>query len=194
MNGVELSQLPVELDYEITLDDMADFAVYHHRQSRTVRRQRRQALSLTMALALLACMTGPWTLSSAMFCMTLVGLLAAFHSSSPHALREQARRAYSEGKNLGTVGRQHLVLSAMNVTRINAVSETKIRWSAVERVEVTSEHLFIYVGATSAVAVPRRAFSSDEAWARFADVARRLHVQALQSPAPPPMLPPYAST
>ena len=61
---------------------------------------------------------------------------------------------------------------------------TTVRWQGISRVANTPQHLFIFTQPKNAFIVPRRAFDSDEEFARFADFARA-HCEAAKPQTPP---------
>lgn len=67
-------------------------------------------------------------------------------------------------------------------------TSTTTRWDGVPRVENTPTHLFLFIQPKDGFIVPRRAFDSDEEFARFCDLARR-HQEAARplAPQPPPI-------
>lgn len=79
-----------------------------------------------------------------------------------------------------------VTLSPNGVRSDDGPETATVRWEGISRVANTSQHLFIFAQPKRALIVPRRAFDSDEEFARFADFARA------QCEAAKPQTPPIA--
>lgn len=76
-----------------------------------------------------------------------------------------------------------ITLSNEGITHQSS-SEIQTTWAAV-RIEATKNHLFLWVPSNKILIVPRRAFDSDEEFARFCDFARQRCEE--QKPLVPPI-------
>jgi len=108
-----------------------------------------------------------------------------FHSATRRAVRALMR----EGKNLCLYGPQRVVLTPQDVARYTQFGHAAWYWSAIERIEATDRHLFIFVTASSAFLVPRRDFAGDAEFQAFVETARRFH-RAAEAPPQIVMAPP----
>jgi len=185
---IDLADLPIEMDYELTVDDHVEAALHHHESSPSARRFRRGALLGGSGLILGTALLGGGALTA--IPLATLGVFVVFTKALlPRIQREQLVALFREGRNRGFVGRQRIVLSKLNVTAINEVQETKTRWSGVERI-VVSEHLIhIYTNSVRAHIVPKRAFPSEAAFLQFLGIARELHAAASLSENAQPQLP-----
>jgi hypothetical protein len=185
---VALDDLPIELEYDLTVEDHVEAALFHHQRSPSAQRTLRGLLIGCSAFIVGTSLLGG---GSMLFPLALVGGFVVFMKAIvPRINRQQAEALFREGRNRGLVGRQRLVLSRLNMTAINEVQETKTRWLGVERI-VMSEHLIhIYTNSVRALLVPRRAFPSEAACEQFLSIARQLHAAALPSGEQPVALPP----
>lgn len=66
-----------------------------------------------------------------------------------------------------------LTCSPEGVTQATQTQSQTWRWAAIERLEVTPEHIFLFDTPETAIVVPRRAFESEERSNVFIDSARR---------------------
>ena len=82
--------------------------------------------------------------------------------------RTAARRLLGEGRNEGFYGECEVILEPEGIRETRPSGSTTRNWSAVERVAVTPQHLFVYTSGIEAFVVPRRAFDTDADFSRFA--------------------------
>lgn len=82
-------------------------------------------------------------------------------------IRKSAERMLKEGQNKLLLAERHLVLDAEGIHGRSEFGGSSIKWAAFERVTVTPEYVFLILGSESAIAVPRRALDSDDAFAEF---------------------------
>jgi hypothetical protein len=178
----------MEIEFEITLDDLVAFNVYHNRHSKPGKRNR-LILSGFLTLAALASMSSillpdpdspiVWNASSITLSLLPILFMAALFglALSPGVRRWQTKRALkrllSEGKSKRLVGARRLTLTSTGVTHRTAVTEAETKWSAVEKLVETDQHLFIYTSPVEAFIVPRRAFVDEAQYQEFAGTARR---------------------
>ena len=67
----------------------------------------------------------------------------------------------SEGQNAGFYGDCSISLDANGLHESKASGDTVRKWSAVEKIVVSSKYLFVYTSGVEAFVVPRRAFVTD---------------------------------
>ncbi len=66
------------------------------------------------------------------------------------------RRLLKEGANKSLLGRHELEIDKSGLAVRAPLSERKIMWGAVERIALTPDYCFVYIGAIEALIVPRR--------------------------------------
>jgi hypothetical protein len=86
-----------------------------------------------------------------------------------------AKRQLNEGANLDYFARQSLTLSREGISSVSSHRKGLVKWTGVERLATTPNHLFIYHTSASATIVPRRAFADSRAFDQFAAAAERFH-------------------
>jgi hypothetical protein len=195
--AVVMDEHGTTIDYENTLQDLLDFAVYHYWHSPSVRRTLVLGWVVTAVLMLVA--TGilvgtveadeRWAagLIAGIPCMLLWLALpwlyfAAIRSSTSRMYRESA------GSNLNLIGPRRLTLSGDLLNYSTPISQMLNRWSGVERIAVDREAFYIYLSSVLAIVVPRRAFGSDAEFRAFAQLASTYREASLpgssEQPAP----------
>lgn len=166
---------PLEIEYEVTLEDVTSFALHHHRTSPELK-QRRRLLRLGMSSLLVVTATVVGAVAKAPL-LGMVGLVfaLAFYWMFPRryerGLRETVARMYAEGKNREVLGPTKLTLDdhAIIETAPNRVARTE--WRMVEGLAETETHVFVYVTGSTALVVPRRDIDG-ETMERFIQTVR----------------------
>lgn len=77
-----------------------------------------------------------------------------------------------------------IIGSNEEIVHQSGATPIQTNWAAVRKIEATKNHLFLWVPSNKILIVPRRAFDSDEEFARFCDLARR-HQEAAKPQTPP---------
>jgi len=178
-------------EFELTLDDVRAFNVYHHRHSPAARRQYLRSWFIPAFLLLLACV-GIWWLADRKQgtpLRTFLDLLPLFSGGPlyllyfPWAYRRRLRKTVadmaSEGENRGLFGRHRVTISAEGVAESGEFRQSLTSWRAVERVAVSDQHAYIYTNAMAAIIIPRRAFAGPAEFEEFVRTATEYHQRAL---------------
>ena len=156
----------VAIEFTISEDDIVALSEYRAQTSPYLARQRRE-LSY-----------------HAPFWVAALGLLAAFflHSWIPLAVgvaagavwaislpafltrtrRESVRRILAEGENRALFGKSIAEVTPDGLRLETDGSTAQVAWSAIERVEETDSHCFIFTSAVSALVIPKEAVVSGD--------------------------------
>ncbi|HLN29980.1 MAG TPA: YcxB family protein [Gemmataceae bacterium] len=76
------------------------------------------------------------------------------------------------GGNRKLLEPQRMRIDAEMVTLSTAWSSASVKWSAIERIDVTENHAFIYVSTQQAYILPKHAFGDDVEFTRFVETAQ----------------------
>lgn len=182
----------MSIDFEICRDDMVVFALFHNRNSPVLRRQVRLALiAVTLIFIVLLAIVVSIAINSPEFWVIVVGIALAlvivlpfFGRIQEWRLKNALQRMYGEGRNLLLIGPRRVGLTQQFLNNSSPYSQSVTRWSAIERIVVSNDAVYIYVSSVSSVVVPRRAFSSDEHFHTFARTAQEYHARALAAENP----------
>ena len=175
----------MEIQTNLTNQDLLDFNLYHLSHSPTAKRQRLIGLLPGFVL------TGLWVGLSVMSDEPLrtfkalvplfmpgpvyiVSLLAIWRWS----IARQIQKHLEEGENRGVLGPHKIIISSDGVADIGELSQSTTQWKAVERVISTEHYAYIYVNALAAMVVPKRFFPNDAAFEEFVKLAEQYHNQA----------------
>lgn len=168
----------LELEYDVKMEDAIEFALFHHRQSPSLKKRRR-VLRLGLS-ALLVVMAGVIAGIAKAPVLGLIGFVFAllfwwfFPRRFERGLRETVVRMYSEGKNMGVLGPTKLVLEEDLITESTPTRDVRTRWPAVERCIETPMHVFVYVTGSSALIVPKRDIGEEGAKRLLEEVRSRM--------------------
>lgn len=162
------------IEYELTPDDYAAFAGYHHSQPGSAGgSQRRLRWGFTIAYLVIFAINlarGPtpgdfvWLILAALWYALMPRLYRA-------SVRRGVHRIAQQGLCRGSVGPHRLAVKPEGITDTTPHYEWTTYWSGVERVVELPERVLVYVGPNAAFQVPRRAFSTETA---FNDCIRAL--------------------
>ncbi|HEY0078381.1 MAG TPA: YcxB family protein [Pyrinomonadaceae bacterium] len=173
----------MEVTYKLNLDDVQAYQWHNIRTSATLRRNYRAAFVsfplIILGVMILFVVTGLDILFAG-FCFVVSTALWAL--VFPHTYRRNINRAtvklLGEGRNelLQHAHRMSLDETGLNVR--SGIGESRLAWSAVERVEETETHIYIYIGALTAYVVPKWAFATRREAEDFFDAARSFQRRA----------------
>ena len=157
----------MEVEYEITRDDLYYFQWRANRRSRLVRRERRKVyiyVFLTFLLISLLPAFGPdgFDLSNTSF-MWVAIVFPVVAAALWLFERRQTRRAIlellkEEKPERGQLGAHKICLSEAGLVESTVVGESRTSWAGVDRIEQDQEYIFIYTAPLAAHIIPKRAF------------------------------------
>lgn len=157
----------MQVDFDITLDDIHAFNRHYAANARLPRRARQAVrFTLTFVLGVLFASLAFGIQAPLLFWLLGLLILGAFWTLYPtrvdQLMRRQTELLYAEGHNRGLLGPHTVALEPDWLVERSTDREIRTRWPAVESVHRSAEHLFLYVSGFSAVIVPLRAFESPE--------------------------------
>jgi hypothetical protein len=76
-----------------------------------------------------------------------------------HAIRQLLK---DERPDRGQLGRHRVILSDDGVVESTAVNQSRTAWAGVDRVEQSSDYIFLYTSPAAAHVIPKRAFKDAE--------------------------------
>jgi hypothetical protein len=184
--GEPRGELTQQVEYTLTVEDIASFMRYHAKHPPRVGGRARLLewpFHLLMGLALAVLLLrqlqrpGPFLLSLVDGALAgfIVGYFVLYFFGKPlrRYLRLRALR-----RNPRYPQRRTLAISAEALTASNPWSATTVYWHALPRIEADAEHAFFYLAPSKAIILPRRAFADARQFDEFVDAARRYHAEA----------------
>lgn len=167
----------MEVEYQVTIDDVIRFNLYHVAHSPFGRRQKwltryPVAISLPIFGLLDYVFTGK-VAPLVTFCLIALVWYAVTPAWWEWDVGRRTRKVLGEGMNRGLLGPSTLTIGSEGLRVVGDTGETSLKWSAVERVACSGTHTYIYLGATSALMIPHCAFANESTRDRFIDEANR---------------------
>ena len=89
----------------------------------------------------------------------------------------QVRKLLKEGSNMSLLGHYEMHLSPDEIQYKMLASETKLKWSSVDKVVQNDRYIFIYIGAIQALIIPKSAFPSNSQQKEFLDYVNSILVK-----------------
>ena len=71
-----------------------------------------------------------------------------------------AKKVLDEGRNAGFLCEHRMSIDEGGLSAASELAQARVSWAMVERVEQTTDHIFIYVGSMVAYVIPKWAFDS----------------------------------
>lgn len=175
------------IEYNISIADVETFSLYSLMRSPLAKRNLRagQISFAFMMLVMFSFMTVPTLGAEGLVVPMLLAVAAAvlhpvFYA---YSIRAMVRRNYSVGKNRTVLGRHRLKLLESELREESEASSHSIRYDAIERVDESDSHVFIYVTVVSAHVLPKNAVSSGEVASFVASLRERME-QTSETSAP----------
>lgn len=165
------------LTVDLTNDDYVALNMAFHRSSPTMRRNRVVSSVSTAVIAMAIVFLPDWApLGVRWLAGVLFGVLAGvlFFASFPRLLELFIRRMAAR-EQIGTPGPHVVTLWPEGLQERGPGGEARTPWQAIQKVEQTATHGFIFVGPTAAVIIPLRG-QEDRARGFLAEVRARTAV------------------
>lgn len=153
------------LEYELTTDDFVAFNESFMRTSEAMRRQATKYRRLMSAIAGLSLVVVIGFGFDDFAAGVLLGTMSAvvLWWLAPRLWGRAIQRhisAMAAGEGLGVTGAYRLTASDSGLCEESPGGSACAEWAAIQRVDRTSEHVFVYSGPTQAFVVPVRAGAS----------------------------------
>jgi len=175
LGASKLSPRPMQVEYQLTLEDLVAFNWHYSSTSATARRRYWSNLAWAILAALVVVVLWPGWGGRARV-LYLVPFSLVFLLIYPACYRRlvtlNSRKLYSEGQNKGVIGNHIIVIDAEGIREISAVGESRTSWEGVERIDQSDEYVFLYIGSVMAHVIPKRAFVGDHEATRFYEQAQ----------------------
>jgi len=174
----------VEVQYEVTMADMVEFNRYHMAHSPTVRRSLRTARVLAsagfVAIGIVISVEQGTFTGLAVFGLASVLWFLLMPALVRRRTIKTVRRMLSEGEGRGLLGKCTLSIAVDGSRVVRETGESTFAWCAVDRIVTAERYVYIYVGATSALVIPKSAFADPAGCEWFVERARAWHEAALR--------------
>ena len=154
----------MEVEFELTFEDLIEWGLYHAEHSPALRQARAGVAALGIGAFGGAAILLSYLFPANTVTFVPVGIVAGtlwaalVPRYSRRWLRALLAPVYAEGENRLLTGSHFLRLAPEALMGRTDFARTEIDWALVERIEETPTHVFIYISATQALIIPKRAF------------------------------------
>ena len=168
----------MDIEYEITMNDLLNFNLYHLGQSSILRRFRIVVQFLVPAILIvilmLTVLTDNFSIILTFVCVVVsIFCLFLYPSYYPKHLKKATRKVCKERINKTSICRHKLSLTPNGITEISVWRKKWEHWKVIEKVRSTDDYVFIYNSAVSAYLVPRRAFHDESQYEEFMRILKQ---------------------
>ena len=171
----------MDIEYEVTRDDLFAFQWRAVKRSAPVKRSKRKAYAiLFIALLLVSILPsiGPdgFDIMRANFAFlaisfSIVAVLTWFFDRGL-TIRAINELIDKEKPGKGLLGKHKIIMNEKEVIESTDVGQSRTSWIGVDRVEQSDEHIFIYTTPHAAHLIPKRSFASGSAAESFWEAAK----------------------
>lgn len=154
--------------YENSIDDLVAFSRHHYARSPAVKWSIIRSLVLWSLVFIFISLKFPTTDDLSISTRVAFGILyAALFCLIVSLLRRPitdrlVRRMFREGDNKGIICQHELEIDDQGIVERTEVGEARQSWRAVERIEESDDHAFIYVSSMMAHVIPKRAVETGD--------------------------------
>jgi len=171
----------MRIRYERTMDDILalnEFSFHHSPTTKRIVSRYRWtgALAIWLLAALLVYVLVP---AMPIYLTLLLAFIDAayFAVVAPRIVlkktKHNIRKQYAEGQNATLLGEQELELTDTGLIARSKYAETKLAWGAIEKIETTPEHTFLFVSSVNAYIIPHTRILEGDYRALMAEIGRR---------------------
>ncbi|WDV46423.1 YcxB family protein [Clostridiaceae bacterium M8S5] len=157
----------MEINYQLTEKDIIDFNIHHLKTSPALKKsvfiQRIIGPLIDIPAIFIAHkLTNISLLYWSVIFISMAILWYAFYPKHiEKRYKKQVSKMFAEGKNKDLFAPSTLNISEDEIVRSSQYKTSKFEWSSVDKIDIGSNHIFIYDSAVSAVIVPFSAFNTD---------------------------------
>ena len=170
----------MKIEFERTLEDLIEFNLFSVDNSPSLRRQlllQRVVISLLIfvTIPLVIYTTGNRHLEIFDYIISAIAggfVLFIYPSIYRFDYIRRLKKLYSEGDNKAILGKHKYVVSQDGLTATTPAGESKINWSSINKIMENEKYIFLYIGAASAITVPRSSFSDSKSEKDFLDIVK----------------------
>lgn len=170
----------MHIRFQRTMDDMIAFSDYHYDHSPTLKKiVARYRVGGALAILVLSNALVHLILPDAPLPLTLtVSVVGAIYFATQagkiikRKTRDNTRKLYAEGKHASLDKEVLLELTETGLIARSDYMETKLAWGAIERIESTPDHTFLYLSPVQAFTIPHNKITEGNFPAMLAEIGR----------------------
>lgn len=174
----------MNIEFNSTIQDIIDFNLFHMAHSSSIKKQLLLMRVLVgLSIPLVSCAFYIIIFHSInvfiVICSAFAGLVA--FADYPRTNRKIAigriRKMLSEGDNQALLGHRAISLSPDGMFIKTSIGESKIIWSAIDKVAQNNKHIFLYTSSINALVIPKNCFKSEKEKQEFLEYVNTYHQQ-----------------
>lgn len=174
-----------EIEYSLDEEDLISFSQYHafhHPASK--RRFRMQRFVYPLFYLLLFGSISLLRGGSFVVLITVIsfaiGWVILFPALWKRRIRKNTLKAYGTGGNKALLGKHAIRVEEDGIAGTSDFGEGITRWAAIEKIEATDSHTFLYISAVTAIVIPKNGITGGD-YNKFVSALRTRHAEATAS-------------
>lgn len=164
----------MNIEFERTVDDLIEFNLFHMANSSSIKRQvftGQLFIGVLVSISLFGIYYLQYHYLSTP--LVIVGILCGALASvvlrlaSRQSTISRIRKMLNEGNNEAILGHQTISLTSEGILGKSPSSESKINWSAIDKVAQNEKFFFLYISSVNAIVIPKSCFRSHKEQQEF---------------------------
>ncbi len=159
----------MNIEFERTIDDVIDFNLFHMTHSSSIRQELISVqifsglLTASLIFSILYFVYHKLDTFTSIIC-TLAGVLVyvLYPQISRKSTVRRIKKMLAEGDNKALLGHIVISFSPEGLFIKNQASESKINWSAIDKVAQSEKHFFFYTSSVNALVIPKDCLHSEK--------------------------------
>ncbi len=176
-----MGDLIMEIEYELTIDDLLNYEMYQHDHFKYTRRLR---LIFQFLLPIILFVVLVYIILAKNHQIFIdIGLAVIFGVVSviwfilfPSKFREQlkkvGRKLIEEGRNKTKLCNRRMVFTPEGISSASEFWESKTYWKAIDRFVSTDDYVYIFISTTGAIIIPKRVFHDESQYEEFLQILK----------------------
>ncbi|MFC1746226.1 YcxB family protein [Candidatus Riflebacteria bacterium] len=158
----------MQISFELTVDDLVAFDKYHFLHSREARLHRYFLFIFPVSVWIFLFWKFPWMVIWGIFLYTILFNTILKNSAGTYFY-------YDEEDYKKMAGKVSITLSPDYIQIVDEDSESKTKWSGVQKIAVTEDYAFIYLTPISAQVLPKIVFTKENDFEVFIEKTRNFY-------------------
>lgn len=157
----------MNIEYELTHNDIIEFNLFHMSHSPNMRRQTLYTRALLSLLVIIMIFSSLYFVLRISMLISFIGCTfgGVFYFFIYPFVHEESvirylKKMLSEGDNKTVLGHRIISLFPDGIFFKSQTEESKLNWSAIDKVVQNEKFIFLYTSSTNAVPIPKKCFSS----------------------------------
>jgi len=148
----------MHIEFEVRPEDIAVFARFHFKASRTLRRAmllQKVLLVLAFVISVTGWLRSPESLGYPVLAAAcILGFIWIMYGEPRRYVRNMLRMR-GEGKRGNDPVYSEMTMHDDGLSVADRIAQARVSWDGIEKVEVLEDHCLLYVSGTSALIIPR---------------------------------------